>query len=61
MGYSPHFPTLNEWQKMSESEKGTLINRMEAIRRRSTRIFMALFCAIFGAAIAAALSAVGWL
>jgi hypothetical protein len=41
-GYSPHFPALNEWQKMSESEQGTLINKMEAVRRQNSRIFIAL-------------------
>jgi hypothetical protein len=61
IGSSPQFPALKEWQKMSESEQDTLINKMAAVRRRNSRIFIALFCATFGAAIAAALCAVGWL
>jgi hypothetical protein len=61
IGSSPQFPALSEWQKMSESEQDTLINKMEAVRRRNSRIFIAFFFATFGAAIAAALCAVGWL
>ena len=39
IGSTPPFPAFDAWEKMSESEQDALIARMEAVRRRNSRIY----------------------
>ncbi len=51
IGSTPPFPAFDEWEKMSESEQDALIARMEAVRRRNSRIYRILVWAMPAAAI----------